>query len=188
ALTDVGVLAAHCAIYSRPLPEMVAARDAAMADLLLARLPTDTAAVVWAHDAHVGAGQLMGAPAMGQHLRRHLGPAYVAVGVGFGEGGFQAHRHQPDGRGPMTGFVLGPPPAELIEAELNTAPHDAFLLDLRALPAAARAPFEAPRPRRSLGATYDPSWEHSAPPVPLAGSFDVVVHLKKVERAHPLGR
>jgi erythromycin esterase len=104
----------------------------------LARAGEGARAVLWAHNAHVTRGVLAhlssDETAMGGCLAETLGDRYLAVGVTFGAGAFQALHAPEPGAWRFRSYSLpAPPPGSLEDTLLRVRPTD-FTIDLRALP------------------------------------------------------
>lgn len=128
-------------LYSLSIFSSRGGRDQAMAELLLRQLEqagTGARCVVWAHNAHIQRSPLgyLRSPelAMGGHLARRLGDGYYALGVAFGEGGFQANAPAPDGSWGFRRYRLSPAPAGSLDWMLGKVGQDRYLLDLRDAP------------------------------------------------------
>ncbi|MFF2777529.1 erythromycin esterase family protein [Streptomyces sp. NPDC058052] len=111
----------------------------------------------------------------GAVLRRRLGDDYVNIGLTFNEGTINA---LPDftAQQPRT-YTVPPAPEGHSEHTLDQVRHRDFSLDLRTAPAAARAWLDSARPTRSYG-LY---WSTEAQAVALGRSYDILVHLHRVE-------
>jgi erythromycin esterase len=96
--------------------------------------------VVWAHNGHVSLRDPFGAVhPLGEHLRRHFGAGYLALGSLFERGSFlalDASRR----RETLAERILGPAPAGDLGAAFARASLPCFLLDLRRLPIAIANP------------------------------------------------
>ncbi|MEU5959384.1 erythromycin esterase family protein [Streptomyces sp. NPDC047525] len=115
---------------------------------------------------------------VGAFLRKSLGAQYVNIGLTFNEGSLNA---LPDytAQQPQK-YTVDPAPAGHNEHTLDQVRYRDFALDLRTAPAAARTWLDAARPTRSYG-LY---WSDRAPETALARSYDILVHLHRVEAAH----
>lgn len=173
-------------------------RDRAMAEMLLLQLAPDERAVVWAHDLHVTRGPLEYAQSqdlgMGGCLAETLGKQYYALGIAFGEGGFQALEDAEPGKFRMRTFTVHPAPEGSLEATLARAFGRDSFLDLRAAPTQGPVAewLDAAHPFRWFGGyripagieepNQDPStWQRSI----LRRDFDGIVYLAKTTAAHP---
>ncbi|MFD5296008.1 erythromycin esterase family protein [Streptomyces mutabilis] len=117
----------------------------------------------------------------GAFLRAELGADYVNIGLTFDRGtvnalpDFTAQRPE--------SYAVAPAPAGHNEYTLDKVRHRDFSIDLRTAPPAARAWLAEARPTRSYG-LY---WSTDAPETALGRSYDILVHLHRVEAAHILG-
>ncbi|KUJ65894.1 hypothetical protein ACZ90_42770 [Streptomyces albus subsp. albus] len=114
----------------------------------------------------------------GAHLRRRLGDDYVNIGLTFNEGTVNA---LPDftAQQPRT-YTVAPAPEGHNEHTLDKVRYRDFAIDLRTAPAAARGWLDTARPTRSYG-LY---WSADDPETALGRSYDILVHLHRVEAAH----
>ncbi|MCX4667360.1 erythromycin esterase family protein [Streptomyces sp. NBC_01381] len=115
---------------------------------------------------------------VGAFLHKQLGTKYVNIGLTFDRGTINA---LPDytAQQPQT-YTVDPAPAGYNEHTLDQVRHSDFALDLRTAPAAARSWLNTARSTRSYG-LY---WSDKDPQTALAHSYDVVIHLHRVEAAH----
>ena len=100
-------------------------RDAAMAEnvvwLAETRYP-GTKIALWAHNFHIAAQSAgAGMVTMGEHLRRHFGPAYVRVGFAFDRGTITA------GGGTVGTKNVAPAPPGTLESVLNSIGPELYL-------------------------------------------------------------
>ena len=177
-------------------------RDQAMAELLLAQLDSsnsDVRCVLWAHNAHIQRRPLayLGSKelAMGGHLAKKLDTRYYALGFAFGEGEFQANFQAPDGTWGFRRYHLSPAPQGSLEATLQTAGLQRFLLDLRSAPDedAVQQWLETGHGQRWFGGygvddrcdefTRNASTLLQTTP---QGDFDGLVYIAKTEAARPI--
>lgn len=100
----------------------------------------------------------------GAFLRDWLRPRYVAVGLTFGRGSFNAQ----DAQGRWQRFTVGPPEPGSSEHILDAIHDEDFLLDLRS------DGFRTRRPTNDIGTEYPGPWDVSD--IALGRSFDAVVH------------
>ncbi|MFJ8545819.1 erythromycin esterase family protein [Streptomyces sp. NPDC093586] len=114
----------------------------------------------------------------GAFLRSQLGPDYVNIGLTFHQGTVNA---LPDftAQQPKT-YTVAPAPEGHNEYTLDKLRHRDFSIDLRTAPPAARAWLATGRPTRSYG-LY---WSADDPVTALGRSYDILVHLHRVEAAH----
>ncbi|ADB35954.1 Erythromycin esterase [Kribbella flavida DSM 17836] len=115
----------------------------------------------------------------GQFLREQLGKDYVAVGLSFDHGSFNALDVN-DPNGAMRRFTLGPAAAGNNEHTLDRVAYRDYFVDLRTLPRSTKAWLQVKRPTRDIGTAYP--WPDSK--VALSASYDVLIHLAEVSAAH----
>ncbi|GAB2886384.1 hypothetical protein GCM10027074_63540 [Streptomyces deserti] len=154
-------------------------RDSVMADNVAWWVEhTGTKALLSAHNGHIA--YVPDDPAhypkmQGAFLRDRLGKGYVSVGFTFYRGSFNATG--PDEN--TQRFTLGPAGPGSNERTLDRVGHRDYVVDLRTAPSPARAWLREARPTRSIGTVY-PEAEHD---IALARSYDVLIHLHRVEAA-----
>ncbi|MFE0759439.1 erythromycin esterase family protein [Streptomyces smyrnaeus] len=114
----------------------------------------------------------------GAVLRRRLGDDYVNIGLTFNEGTVNA---LPDhtAQQPET-YTVAPAPEGHNESTLDKVRYRDFSIDLRTAPAAARTWLDTARPTRSFG-LY---WSTDAPQIALGRSYDILIHLHRIEAGH----
>lgn len=138
-------------------------RDSHMADTLAALLEArpDAAAVVWAHNSHVGdashtdMGRLRNEHNLGQLARARWPDRVALIGLGTYDGSVSAAS---DWGGPMEVKTVMPAPPESLEGHCHAARKDRFLLDLRRAPALAER-LSNPLLQRFIGVIYRPETE-----------------------------
>ncbi|MGW2183680.1 erythromycin esterase family protein [Streptomyces sp. NPDC001732] len=116
----------------------------------------------------------------GDFLREQLGSGYLSVGLTFDRGSFNALGQD----GGVHRFTVGPAAPGTTEHTLDRVRYRDFVVDLRNAPAAARAWLAAPHTIKNIGAAYPGIAD--APQIRLAESYDVVIHLQRVEAARML--
>jgi erythromycin esterase len=166
-------------------------RDRAMADnieWIMAHQAAGARMVVWAHNNHVNYATGTVFEPMGEQLRRRLGASYLAVGLAFDQGEFQAMGRSGGGTGArqLAAFSLGPSPAVSLAAAFNRAGPAPALVDLRRRPAAGpvAAWLLAPHPMREAGAYFVTEADMTRPVV-VAQRFDALLYLDHTTRARP---
>ncbi|MDO0909668.1 erythromycin esterase family protein [Streptomyces sp. DT2A-34] len=140
---------------------------------------TGTKVLLSAHDNHVG--YVPEEPAenpkvQGAFLRDLLGAGYVSVGLTFDRGSFNATGSDDE---VVRRWTLGPAGPGSNEGTLDRVRHRDYVLDLRTAAAPARDWLRQARPTRSIGTAY-PDGPHD---IALARSYDVLIHLHRVEAA-----
>ncbi|MFJ6252061.1 MULTISPECIES: erythromycin esterase family protein [unclassified Streptomyces] len=160
-------------------------RDRAMADnVLWWQRHTGHRVLLSAHNGHVG--YLSTHPDMyprtqGAVLRDSLGSGYAAIGFSFAGGSFLTKDAALDGEWkPVTVPAARP---GMNEHLLDRVGYRDFCLDLRTVPAAARAWFDRARPVYDAGSTFvaDP-----LPSLALGRAYDALIHLHRVRAADKL--
>lgn len=153
---------------------MMRYRDAAMADnVLWWREHVGGKVFVSAHNGHLAYESPVPEQypkLQGAFLRDRLGPRFVAVGLTFGQGSFNAMGQ--DGR--WRRHTIGPPAPGSNEHVLDRLHDEDFLLDLR------HGGLRTPRPTNDIGS------EHPGPrqrDIALGRSFDAVIHFHRVDAA-----
>jgi erythromycin esterase len=155
-------------------------RDGAMAaNVVWWQRHTGTKVLLSAHNNHVG--YVPEEPAenpkvQGAFLRESLGAGYVSVGLTFGRGSFNATGWEDD---VIRRWTLGPAAPDGNERTLDGVRHRNFALDLRSVGAPADEWLRRARPTRSIDTAY-PDGPHD---IALAHSYDVLIHLHRVEAA-----
>jgi erythromycin esterase len=167
-------------------------RDRAMAEMLLAQLAPGESAALWAHNEHVKRSSLASLsspePAAGGALAETLGRSYVAVGILFDAGEFQALDRRDDGTWGFRRFTVGPAPDGSVERELVTLGLADTFVDLRAVPRGAPPSWpDVPRPYRIFGG-YNIRPEHLSALQPAEAprhAFDAIILLRSTTAAVP---
>ena len=140
--------------------------------------------VVSAHNLHVA--DLPGR--MGRPLRAALGRDWLAIGLEFGEGTFQAKRARTDGaRSNIEAITLPPPSSGQVGAALLASGPDVYALDLRALPARSVAAdwFRSPQLVREVGYVFRSEPAMTGPQV-LPERFDALLFVAHTTPARQL--
>lgn len=155
-------------------------RDGAMAaNVVWWQKHTGTKVLLSAHNNHVG--HVPDDPAhypkvQGAFLRDSLGSGYVNVGFTFAHGSFNATGQDDD---VIRRWTVGPAGPHSNERTLDQVRHRDYVLDLRSVGSPAHDWLRRARPTRSIGTAY-PDGPHD---IALARSYDVLVHLHRVEAA-----
>ncbi len=179
------------------LVEQLGARDRAMADNVdwLARTAYPGQKIVlWAHNGHVGDGQIMGQPAMGTYLRRAFGSRLYTVGFAFNRGEIRA---VPIVDQKMSGadrpLPVPPAPAGSGDALLHAVGEPLFLLDFhRVTPASPLGQWlTQSHPFRMPGAAWDPDPTQAAlveDPMPLRPTYDALIYVEESHATQSLAK
>lgn len=163
-------------------------RDRYMAETIeeiLAGMAPDARVIVWAHNAHIATGNILGsAPAMGSYLRKTFGDAYYVLGFTFNEGSFQSRDMREDSDWPLTEFTVGPAPEGFTEALFAQAGLGLSLVDFRGEDAAW---LREPRPIRQIGAGYveDPAQADRFVMHQPLSVYDGMIYVPTTTRARP---
>lgn len=139
--------------------------------------------VLWAHDGHIGAANRIqdAEPqviTMGTRLRQQFGTQYLALGLSFYQGAFNAL-----GSGGPQAFTEQAPTRGSYNEVLGGAGLPLYLLDLRAAPANGPVGqwLAGPYPFHKVSEVYapdDPGQDDVT--VSLRAYFDVIIHIQKV--------
>lgn len=185
AVQNARVIAQSFTAYAFPqeqFPERMRYRDRAMADNTAWWLDHTGGKILLAsnngHVAYVSDNPAEFPTPVGAFLRERLGGRYVSIGLTFHQGTVNA---LPDftAQQPMT-YTVPPAPEGHNEHALDRIRHRDFVLDLRSAPPAARDWLAVARPTRSYGLYWSPE----DPEIALGDSYDILVHLHRVEAAH----
>ncbi|WP_411074956.1 erythromycin esterase family protein [Streptomyces sp. cmx-4-7] len=166
------------------VPDLMLHRDRIMAEnIAWWQRQTGDKIVLAAHNGHIALKTYIPGAyprVQGDFLRERLGSGYLSVGLTFDRGSFNAF----DSDGGVHRFTVGPAAPGTAEHTLDRVRYRDFVVDLRNTPAAARAWLAAPHTVKNIGATYPGIAD--APQIRLSESYDVVIHLQRVEAAHML--
>ncbi len=186
--------------YLEKPKKLTNARDESMARFvsnILELHGDDSRIAVWAHDWHISkidGNPVEDMPRMGTFLERKYGDDYLPIGLSFGSGSFQSRYYPEEGDDPakrvLREFKVGGSRYDSFSHlfDYHDAPVSAILLNNTrgALPTPW---FAIPHFNRTIGAAYQPQLETSNSyyeEMVLAQHFEVVLHVKKTERARPL--
>jgi hypothetical protein len=163
-------------------------RDRFMAENALAQLArfgSDSKAVIWAHNGHVG---MFGRsesdhPSDGALLRQALGTDYRAVGFAFGSGRFNAASPGDGGTADWTLRVHAahPAPDIVLEALLDQVELDCFALE----PARVALCRHALRLRK-ISVVSAAEWEQFKIQAVPADCYDLIVYFRELHPSRPL--
>ncbi|WP_405890906.1 erythromycin esterase family protein [Streptomyces sp. NBC_00133] len=137
-----------------------------------------------AHNGHVGyetSNPAQYPKLQGAFIRDMIGNAYVGAGFTFGQGSFNA-LDVTEPAEPIRTFRVGPPQPGSNEQILERVSRPDYYLDMRSAPAAARAWLGVVRKTRNIGN----AWPVEPEPVRLAPSYDVLIHLHRINAADRL--
>ncbi|MFC9245124.1 erythromycin esterase family protein [Streptomyces sp. NPDC057136] len=185
AVQNATAIAQSFTAYAFPddqFPERMRYRDQAMADNTAWWLDHTGGKILLAsnngHVAYVSDNPAEFPTPAGAFLRERLGGRYVSIGLTFHQGTVNA---LPDftAQQPRT-YTVPPAPRGHNEYVLDRVRHRDFVLDMRSAPAAARNWLAEARPTRSYGLYWSPE----DPEIALGHSYDILIHLHRVEAAH----
>ncbi|MEM0926290.1 MAG: erythromycin esterase family protein, partial [Planctomycetota bacterium] len=197
-LTDLRKFLEVSTEYLRKPKELTNQRDRAMAQFVASILEQhggDSRIALWAHDWHVSkfdGDPTEDVPRMGTFLQREFADDYFPVGLSFGSGGFQS-KYFPQEDEDVSRLAL-----RAFEVNGSRADSFSYLLDYcdssvsaHVLSSNQELPswFAEPHFYRSIGAAYQPKLaltESYYEKVVLPKHFELVLHVKKTERARPL--
>lgn len=134
--------------------------------------------VLWSHNAHAS----MNPGWMGSFLEQKFGDEHITIGFATAEGAYTAVG--PNG---LTAYPLHEPPAQSVEAILNAAGPDRFILDLRGAEAGTDASgwVLQERPCRMIGAL---AMEEQFHPDMVGRAFDLLIFQRRTSAAVQLPR
>jgi erythromycin esterase len=163
------------------------ARDLAMADNvdhILARLPKETRAVLWAHNGHVAFFD-SGLKSQGRTLRERHGKDYVVFGFAFGDGSFQVRDHSKTKETAVTAVTLGAPQVGDVSAPFRAAGKPVIVVDLRKAPRGVVADwFASPHPMRETGSVFT-SDDAMSYPQEVSNRYDALIYVDKTTASRP---
>ncbi|MFI9115244.1 erythromycin esterase family protein [Streptomyces venezuelae] len=166
------------------IPDLMLYRDRIMAEnVAWWQQQTGDKIMLAAHNGHIALKTYIPGAyprVQGDFLRERLGGGYLSVGLTFDHGSFNAFGSD----GGVHRFTVGPATTGTAEHTLDRVRYRDFVVDLRNAPAAARAWLAAPHTVKNIGATYPGIAD--APQIRLSESYDVVIHLQRVEAARML--
>ena len=154
-------------------------RDRAMAEAVVSIATRRSPIAVWAHNQHVAVDGFGGRLAsLGGHLREAMGARYLAVGMSFGSGTFQAI----DDSETLMDHVLGHAPPLTWESLLDEVGPEVFALPSLDAPPDVRRWLDDVRPAsRGVGAGF--SEERHTWWRPKVDDFDWLVHVRHANAA-----
>jgi erythromycin esterase len=153
---------------------------------------------IWAHSSHVGTNALfhgdIGPGSMGVHITRRLGEAYVRIGTAFTRGSFVAVQSDWRGRDtpPIVCRIDEDPPFDSVNAILERASSDRYLLLLRSIPdgSALYRFFDAERPMLGVGDCFagvvEPHYRGPTRITRILDAYDAVYYFSNTGGVHPL--
>lgn len=159
-------------------------RDQSMADNIKWILDQNPGAkiVLWAHNGHVAASDIVGYKPMGVSLREMFPKEMVVFGFAFNQGSFQAIEQ---GKG-LRDFTVSPAPAGSLDATLAATEIPLFAIDLRTAPknSAVETWLSQPHKSRNIGALFGDDLDNRfLIDVPAAKSFDALLFVERTTAA-----
>lgn len=159
-------------------------RDQSMADNIKWILDQNPGAkiVLWAHNGHVAASDIVGYKPMGLSLREMFPKEMVVFGFAFNQGSFQAIEQ---GKG-LRDFTVSPAPAGSLDATLAATEIPLFAIDLRTAPknSAVETWLSQPHKSRNIGALFGDDLDNRfLIDVPAAKSFDALLFVERTTAA-----
>ncbi|MGD8441371.1 MAG: erythromycin esterase family protein, partial [Holophagae bacterium] len=153
---------------------------------------------VWAHDSHVATNphysSNTGSGSMGSYITRRLGADYVRIATAFTRGTFVAV--QADWRGrdtaPMICRIDEDPPSDSINALLDRASSNRYLLPLRGIPTGSPLNrfLDAERPMLGVGDFFagatEPHYHSPERILRLIDAYDAVFYFSDTRGVRPL--
>ena len=188
AVQEARVIMQHAQLFSANSDEAGGFRDKAMAEnitWLHEQTQNGKKLVLWAHDGHIATGEQ---PAMGSYLRERYGANYLAVGMSFYEGSFNAVGLGDKGQStPVQHFDVQLSDPGSYNDTLGHLGLSLYALDLRHLPdGAADQWLQVPHNFAMIGAGNDSRRESYMNLLFLPHYFDVLIHIQKVSASHLL--
>ena len=159
-------------------------RDQSMADNVKWILDHNPGAkiVLWAHNGHVAASNVVGYKPMGTSLREMFPGQMVVFGFAFNQGSFQAVEQ---GKG-LHDFTISPAPAGSLDATLAATGIPLFAIDLRKVTknSAAETWLSQPHKSRNIGAIFSNDMDSQfLVEVPTSKSFDALLFVERTTAA-----
>ncbi len=179
---EARVIVQHAQLFSANSDEAGGFRDKAMAEniaWLHEQTQSGKKLVLWAHDGHIATGEQ---PAMGWFLRERYGTNYLAVGMSFYEGSFNAVGLDTKGQStPVQPFDVQLSDPGSYNETFGHLGLSYFALDLRHFADGAPGQwFQVPHNFAMIGAAYDNRKASYMSLLFLPQYFDVLIHIQKV--------
>lgn len=137
-----------------------------------------TKAMLAAHNGHVVYGDLYASRSLGSALQEEYGDKYVAMGLYFGRGGFQAVGWGRQPRG-LRAFELGASRPDSLEAFLQAGGLAAFFVDLSGAPERILTWLKGDLPSREVGSMFPGKAFAETIAVP-ALAFDMIGYIDQI--------
>lgn len=137
--------------------------------------------VLWAHNGHVAASDIIGYKPMGASLRGMFPKEMVVFGFAFNQGSFQAVEQ---GKG-LHDFTVSPAPSGSLDATLAATGISLFAIDLRKVPrnSAVETWLSQPQKSRNIGAMFSNDMGRFLVGVPALKSFDALLFVERTTAA-----
>jgi erythromycin esterase len=184
------VLAQHNLEIIRQAEELCSSRSSGVRDRYMAENvkwildnePPGTKIMLWAHNGHVWTASTVRGDPMGKVLRQRYGQEMVVCGFSFYQGSFQA---RPAPKVALRNdFVVGPSPADTLDAALADTGFPLFALDLRRATAGVVSEWLHTFHRmRIIGAVYNEPFPASYFTPVAPDSFDVIFFVNQTTPA-----
>jgi erythromycin esterase len=134
--------------------------------------------VLWAHNVHIQTMAQIGSTTMGIHLRERYQSQYLAIGMSFYQGSFNARGEN----GTLHSFSVQASEQASYNALFGHAGFSLFALDLRHIPGGSVGQWmSGPHGFLTIGAMYNSAaGDTFYESLSLPQSFDVIIHIQKV--------
>jgi erythromycin esterase len=188
ALKEARVIVQHAQLFSVNPDEVGGFRDKAMAEniaWLHEQTQNGKRLLLWAHDGHIATGEQ---PAMGSLLRQRYGNHYLAVGMSFYEGSFNAVGLGDKGQStPVQPFEVQLSDPGSYNETFGHLGLSLYALDLRHFADGAAGQWvQVPHTFAMIGALFDSRKASYMSLLFLPDYFDVIIHIQKVTASHLL--
>ena len=175
---------ARVVVQSMQMRTNAVSRDQSMADNVKWILDHNPGAkiVLWAHNGHVAASDIVGYKPMGASLREMFPGQMVVFGFAFNQGSFQAIERDKG----LRDFTIPPAPDGSLDATLAATGIPLFAIDLREAPknSAVATWLSQPHKSRNIGAMYSNDMDNQfLVDVPASASFDALLFVEKTTAA-----
>jgi erythromycin esterase len=147
--------------------------------------PAGAKMVLWAHDIHIATTD---DTTMGTYIRQRYGAQYLAIGMSFYTGLFNAHgldsKNQATPVQPFSATIAEPQSYNNVFGHVGPA---LYAIDLCQLPNGAAGQWlRGPRDLAMIGSVYNIPKSTGMNPWPLVQTFDIVIHIQHVTASHLL--
>jgi erythromycin esterase len=140
--------------------------------------------VLWAHNDHIETVQQGGYTRMGWYLRQRYQSQYLAIGMSFYQGSFNAIGEDSN----LDTFTIQAPNPESYNDTFGSVGLSLYALDLRHLPGGSVGQWmKEPHGFLTIGSVYNPAAANTFyEALSLPQSFDVIIHIQQVTASHLL--